>query len=58
MTAVITSTQAAAEKIVQQLTDDARRRGYCVHGRVDEDRRGLDSHEHKVVFYLAVDPAV
>lgn len=53
--AIITGTHAAAERIVQQITDDAKKRGFCLH-RVNGDQGGLDSHEHEVRFYLAVDP--
>jgi hypothetical protein len=56
--AVITGTHSNAERIVRQVTDDADKRGVRLLGRLDEDRRGLDSHEHVVVFYRAVDPAV
>jgi hypothetical protein len=57
VTAIIAGTRAAAERIVQQTTTDADKRGFRLHGRVNDDRHGLDDHEHEVRFYMAVDPA-
>lgn len=57
VTATMPATRAAAERVVQEITSDADKRGFRLHGSVNEDRHGLDDHEHEVRFYLAVDPA-